>query len=29
MRRTPAALAWMNRACGAILVALGVRLARG
>jgi threonine/homoserine/homoserine lactone efflux protein len=29
MRRTPAALAWMNRACGALLVALGVRLARG
>jgi threonine/homoserine/homoserine lactone efflux protein len=29
MRRTPSALAWMNRACGALLVALGVRLARG
>jgi threonine/homoserine/homoserine lactone efflux protein len=29
MRRTPAALTWMNRACGALLVALGVRLARG
>jgi threonine/homoserine/homoserine lactone efflux protein len=29
MRRTPAALAWMNRACGALLVVLGVRLARG
>jgi threonine/homoserine/homoserine lactone efflux protein len=28
MRRKPAALAWMNRACGALLVALGVRLAR-
>jgi threonine/homoserine/homoserine lactone efflux protein len=28
MRRQPGALAWMNRACGAILVALGVRLAR-
>jgi len=25
----PRALAWMNRACGAVLVALGVRLARG
>jgi threonine/homoserine/homoserine lactone efflux protein len=29
MRRAPAALTWMNRACGALLVALGVRLARG
>ena len=29
MRRTPSALAWMNRACGALLVALGARLARG
>ena len=29
MRHTPAALTWMNRACGALLVALGVRLARG
>ena len=29
MRRTPAALRWMNRACGTLLVALGVRLARG
>jgi len=29
MRRTPAALTWMNRACGALLVALGIRLARG
>jgi threonine/homoserine/homoserine lactone efflux protein len=28
MRRQPGALVWMNRACGAILVALGVRLAR-
>lgn len=28
MRRQPAALLWMNRACGALLVALGVRLAR-
>ncbi len=27
--RKPATLAWMNRACGAVLVALGVRLARG
>jgi threonine/homoserine/homoserine lactone efflux protein len=27
--RKPAALVWMNRACGAVLVALGVRLARG
>jgi threonine/homoserine/homoserine lactone efflux protein len=25
--RSPAALAWMNRACGAVLVALGARLA--
>jgi threonine/homoserine/homoserine lactone efflux protein len=25
----PRALVWMNRACGAVLVALGVRLARG
>jgi threonine/homoserine/homoserine lactone efflux protein len=29
MRRAPAALTWMNRACGALLVALGLRLARG
>jgi threonine/homoserine/homoserine lactone efflux protein len=29
MRAKPIALAWMNRACGALLVALGVRLARG
>jgi threonine/homoserine/homoserine lactone efflux protein len=29
MRSTPAALVWMNRACGALLVGLGVRLARG
>jgi threonine/homoserine/homoserine lactone efflux protein len=29
MRRKPAALVWMNRACGALLVGLGVRLARG
>ena len=29
VRRKPAALVWMNRACGALLVALGVRLARG
>jgi threonine/homoserine/homoserine lactone efflux protein len=29
MRTKPAALVWMNRACGALLVALGVRLARG
>ena len=29
MRRKPALLAWMNRACGVLLVALGVRLARG
>ena len=28
MRAKPAALVWMNRACGALLVALGVRLAR-
>ena len=28
MRRQPAALVWMNRACGALLMALGVRLAR-
>jgi threonine/homoserine/homoserine lactone efflux protein len=28
MRRKPAALVWMNRACGAVLVALGARLAR-
>ena len=28
MRRQPGALVWMNRACGAILVALGARLAR-
>jgi threonine/homoserine/homoserine lactone efflux protein len=27
--RKPRALVWMNRACGAVLVALGVRLARG
>jgi threonine/homoserine/homoserine lactone efflux protein len=29
MRARPAALVWMNRACGALLVGLGVRLARG
>ena len=29
MLRRPRALVWMNRACGALLVALGVRLARG
>ena len=29
MLRRPRALVWMNRACGAVLVALGVRLARG
>ena len=29
MLRKPKALVWMNRACGALLVALGVRLARG
>ncbi len=29
MRRRPAALVWINRACGALLVALGARLARG
>jgi threonine/homoserine/homoserine lactone efflux protein len=29
MRAKPAALVWMNRTCGALLVALGVRLARG
>ncbi|HUQ27877.1 MAG TPA: LysE family translocator [Usitatibacter sp.] len=29
VRRKPMALVWMNRACGAVLVALGVRLARG
>ena len=29
VRAKPAALVWMNRACGALLVALGVRLARG
>jgi threonine/homoserine/homoserine lactone efflux protein len=29
MSRQPRALAWMNRACGALLVALGIRLARG
>jgi threonine/homoserine/homoserine lactone efflux protein len=28
-RRKPMALVWMNRACGTVLVALGVRLARG
>ena len=27
--RKPKALVWMNRACGAVLMALGVRLARG
>jgi threonine/homoserine/homoserine lactone efflux protein len=29
MLRRPRALVWMNRACGAVLVALGARLARG
>ena len=29
MLRRPRALVWMNRACGALLVGLGVRLARG
>ncbi len=29
LARTPAAVVWMSRACGAVLVALGVRLARG
>ena len=29
MREKPGALAWMNRACGTLLVGLGVRLARG
>jgi threonine/homoserine/homoserine lactone efflux protein len=29
MLQRPRALVWMNRACGAVLVALGVRLARG
>ena len=29
MLRKPRALVWMNRACGALLVGLGVRLARG
>jgi threonine/homoserine/homoserine lactone efflux protein len=29
MLRRPVAMVWMNRACGALLVALGARLARG
>jgi threonine/homoserine/homoserine lactone efflux protein len=29
MLQRPRALAWINRACGAVLVALGARLARG
>ncbi len=29
MLRKPKALVWMNRACGALLVGLGIRLARG